>query len=130
MDEEAKDIVPDAETMQHSQTIDVLNKDPRKMLRFVGDSLTNLKYWFVLCDNNKYAEALCADIKSLIGGYTKSFKKMETFELEFKKNSGVMPADETLAMARMLDGLKDKYSGIEQWSNKILSLGKTKGKSV
>ena len=67
----------------HAKTMEALKADPRKVVRIVGDALSDLKVWFSIAKGKMHCEALHEDGKALEDlemEFVAMFKALEDLE--------------------------------------------------
>ena len=70
---------------KHFQTCQALTKDPRKVLRGLGDTITSLKAMHMESGTNKYCGQLHEDIAKLLPKFAGNFKAVEALVLSSPK---------------------------------------------
>ena len=94
----------------NQETIDSLNKDPRKVLRNVGDCITNAKFAFSQAEKSEYTEKLAADLKKNLSALSAAFKKVEHFCLVHREDSQLLEPALVVPIAEMVDNAMQRYN--------------------
>ena len=106
----------------HQETIDTLSKDPRKVLRNIGDCITNAKFAFAQAEKHQYTQKLASDLKGCLNKMTAAFKQVESFVLVHREDSSSLDTTLVEAMAEMVDKALETYNGLWEWSEKFFDM--------
>jgi len=110
------------------RTIDALSKDPRKVLRNIGECILDLKQWHTGAEKSKYGAQLAVDIKSSLQKLSATYKKVEAMNLLSVDSPESLEPHLILAMAEVVDEAMEDYNKASEWSHKILGTQKPSSK--
>eukprot|EP00959_Pyramimonas_sp_CCMP1952_P043441 908480-Pyramimonas_sp.AAC.1 len=92
-----------------------IKKEPRKVLRNVGDAVLDLKTMIKDTTNQKYSSEVNADAAKLLPKFAALFKTMEKVALL----DGGPDKDELLAPGAKVDECFESFNEVNEWYQKL-----------
>jgi len=108
---------------KNQATIDALTKDPRKVLRNIGEYIMNLKFAYQQCEQqSKYVDKLIVDVKSALTKMSGAYKKVESLVMVHRSDPASLDNTLVTAMAELIDKAVEQYNDVWAWCNKFFDL--------
>eukprot|EP00959_Pyramimonas_sp_CCMP1952_P188714 3947107-Pyramimonas_sp.AAC.1 len=102
-------------SVHETETMKSISKDPRKLLRHLGDIVVELKAMFQATEQEKYAGELNSDIGRLLPKMSSMYKTMERAALAKEPIS----CEELVAIATKMDTLFTEFNHLSEWHAKF-----------
>ena len=106
----------------NQETIDSLTKDPRKVLRHIGECITNGKFAFNQAEKSEYTEKLAADLKKNLSAISAAFKKVEHFTLLHREDPQLLEPALVVPIAEMVDDALQRHKTLCEMTGRFFPM--------